>query len=209
MYKKILSLLILSLLILPSYTYAFTQGYTVSNFGTTGANQTYCRQDLNYYIGNSNINYLLFYFDIGQGHFELMSGDEMNSYYFQNGSYLEITNMLGWVTGSGENPIGNIISVDCDNLGGGGGGGGGGTLLPNDTIGNVFGSIAGVTSGLFGSYLPYLLLIIGIPLTFYIIEQLLKTAPKEKKKKNYIDVTNDGYHRIYGKKGQYIGWAKN
>jgi uncharacterized membrane protein len=86
---------------------------------------------------------------------------------------------------------------------------------PSDLMANV----GTVSTDVFSSSLPYMLVFIGVPLAFYVIQSLKKTVvPKETKKDRIIrdkdgkqigiDVSGDGYKRIINKKGQEIGVAK-
>jgi hypothetical protein len=82
-------------------------------------------------------------------------------------------------------------------------------------------SIGEVSGSVFNGALPYFLLSMGVFIAFYILQQLIMIQPKpEKSKKDRIirdkegkqigiDVSNDGYHRVTGKKGQEIGWEKD
>jgi hypothetical protein len=82
-------------------------------------------------------------------------------------------------------------------------------------------SIGEVSGSVFNGALPYFMLSMGLFIAFYILQQLIMIQPKpDKSKKDRIirdkegkqigiDVTNDGYHKITGKKGQTIGWEKD
>lgn len=83
---------------------------------------------------------------------------------------------------------------------------------------DVYGQLSLVSASTFTDILPYLILIIGIILAFYIVEMLIDIMSHTKKdniirdkegKQIGIDVSNDGYHRIFGKSGQEIGWEKD
>jgi len=92
----------------------------------------------------------------------------------------------------------------------------GGVLFGSNTA-NVYGLMGAVSTSAFNDVLPWVILIIGILLGFYIVEMLIGTvAPKDERSDK---ITNDvgkvlgtketGYHRIFGEKGQEIGWEKD
>jgi len=87
----------------------------------------------------------------------------------------------------------------------------------NDLVANL-GTVSG---NVYDSALSWIFLSVGVFLAFYILQKLIMLQPKPKKEKKDriirdkagkqigIDVSKDGYHRITGKKGQVIGWAKD
>ena len=93
-------------------------------------------------------------------------------------------------------------------------GGGGGSIFhfnspttnePSDNPTDLLASVGTVTNDVFGSALPYMLLVIGVGVTFYILQNLKKTVPKENKK-SYDIITEkslDGtYHVSFRDKKQ-------
>lgn len=94
-------------------------------------------------------------------------------------------------------------------------------LFSGGTTDGLVANVGTVGMDITTSAMPWLMLIAGIPLAFYIIQKLIGIMPKPAKetkkdriirdkegKQVGIDVSNDGYHRITGKTG-VIGWVKD
>lgn len=88
------------------------------------------------------------------------------------------------------------------------------------TASAVVSNIGGVSKNTFNSTMPYIATSIGVFIAFYIMQRLAHLTTQEKggtKNDGYIRDKNGkrvgvdmkGYHRIYGKSKQEIGWEKD
>lgn len=80
-----------------------------------------------------------------------------------------------------------------------------------------YSELAQVSSSTFNDVLPFLILVAGILFGFFIIERLIgiftdsRSGLEYTEKPNYSMEGHDtkGYHSIFGKSGQVIGWEKD
>lgn len=86
-----------------------------------------------------------------------------------------------------------------------------GSLFGGGSTTELLSNIGSISTDTVNTAYPYLILFIGIPLTFYIIQQLKKTIPSEVKTDKKEQKINDmkGYSRIISKEGVVQGWKKD
>lgn len=136
--------LVFILISFPVYSFAFTQGYTGSGWGSGNANVDFCdsgntSQGYEYFWNTGHDYFLAIQTSLGFDRYWTVttdlngSADYYHDYGGTGGANADTPDTVpSWTVNLGNSPSGTFVSIDCD-----GGGGGGGTEDSNTSTSTI------------------------------------------------------------------------